>query len=191
MAKIVIRRSRLDDFFDAFFAGLHAVEDDPAADVVLLWPDEAILLEANDDLPPGANIWFEYGMDDDLRERLADLSHEIWSHWMRWMFSCGADMVVAAEGEEMIAWTMPPSKRERWQRQMNTPYGELSEREKDSDREQADKILDVLGVQDSDKTADLWCSECNLRTDICQCPDWSNLPPGAVHVAGAVRDASD
>lgn len=56
MAKIVIQRRQLDDFFDAFFVGLHAVEDDPTADVVLMWPDEAILLEANNYLPPGA-VW--------------------------------------------------------------------------------------------------------------------------------------
>ena len=72
-----------------------------------------------------------------LREPLADISHDIWSHWMRWMFSVGT---MNADG----TWTMPAEKVERWQRQMNTPYADLTEREKDSDREQADKILKVL-----------------------------------------------
>ena len=36
---------------------------------------------------------------------------------------------------------------ERWRRQMNTPYAELSEKEKDSDREWAKKLIDLLGEQ--------------------------------------------
>ncbi len=76
-------------------------------------------------------------MDDELRESLADTSHEIWSHWMRWMFTVG-------KFNEDGSWTMPAAKAERWQRQMNTPYSALTEGEKDSDREQADKIQNVL-----------------------------------------------
>jgi len=74
---------------------------------------------------------------DDLREQLADVQHNIWSHWMRWMFTVG---VFNEDG----TWTMPAVKVERWQRQMDTPYNELTEREKDSDREQADKVLAIL-----------------------------------------------
>lgn len=73
----------------------------------------------------------------DQREPLADISHDIWSHWMRWMFTVGTF-------NEDGTWTMPAEKVERWKRQMNTPYAELSEQERESDREQADKILKVL-----------------------------------------------
>lgn len=71
------------------------------------------------------------------REALADVSHEIWSSWMRWMFTVGT---FNADG----TWTMPAGLDERWTRQLNTPYADLSEREKDSDREQADRILAAL-----------------------------------------------
>lgn len=77
-------------------------------------------------------------MDNDLREALSDESHEIWSSWTRWQFS------VCTQNEDG-SLTIPASLVERWTRQMNTPYADLTEREKDSDREQADKILTVLG----------------------------------------------
>lgn len=72
-----------------------------------------------------------------LREELSDISHSIWSHWMKWMFSVGT---FNADG----TWTMPADKVERWQRQMNTPYAALPENEKEGDREQADKILKTI-----------------------------------------------
>ena len=72
-----------------------------------------------------------------MREELAEVQHEIWSHWMKYLFS---QCVRADDG-----WTIPSEKVTRWVRQINTPYSELSEKEKGSDREQADKILAVLG----------------------------------------------
>jgi hypothetical protein len=63
----------------------------------------------------------------DIREKLADLVHQQWIHWMRYM--------VDNSTEENI---------QRWVRQMNTAYADLSEKEKDSDREWADKILEVI-----------------------------------------------
>jgi hypothetical protein len=41
--------------------------------------------------------------------------------------------------------TIPADKVARWQRQIETPYAELTDKEKDSDRDQADKILGVMG----------------------------------------------
>jgi len=76
-------------------------------------------------------------MTDQLREALAAQEHARWSRWMRWMFDCGT---YNPDG----TWTMPADKVERWTRQMNTPYAELSEREKDSDREEADNTLSLL-----------------------------------------------
>jgi hypothetical protein len=68
---------------------------------------------------------------------LADVQHEIWSHWMRYLFSV---CVPATDGTVRI----PVRFVERWQRQAEMPYSELTETEKDSDREQADKILAAL-----------------------------------------------
>jgi hypothetical protein len=37
-----------------------------------------------------------------------------------------------------------PENIVRWRRQIATPYAALSEREKDSDREWADKVLEIV-----------------------------------------------
>lgn len=76
--------------------------------------------------------------EQDKRERLAAVAHWMWAHWMSYMFTCGTF-------HEDGTWTMPASKAERWLRQMVAAYDALSEAEKDSDREMADKILDALG----------------------------------------------
>ena len=83
---------------------------------------------------------------NNLREELSDLSHEIWSHWMRWMFEQGGYSTIQVDdnGKFITFWTMEPERYERWQRQMNTSYHDLTEQEKDSDREQADKIIAVV-----------------------------------------------
>ncbi|KKN74819.1 hypothetical protein LCGC14_0387120 [marine sediment metagenome] len=76
---------------------------------------------------------------DDLRERLADVQHEIWAHWMQYL--CSTCYVYDDETCEL-----PVNKVRRWRRQMETPYAELCEAEKESDREQADKVLAVLDL---------------------------------------------
>lgn len=74
---------------------------------------------------------------DDLRERLAALCHTQWSGWMKYLFGkCG----LAVNAGTVI----PPWAVERWHRQMVTPYAELSEEEKDSDRAEADRFIALL-----------------------------------------------
>jgi len=77
--------------------------------------------------------------DNNMKEKLANVSHDIWSHWMRWQFS-------VCQLNEDGSLTIPAAKVERWTRQMDTDYADLSEPEKDSDREQADKIIAALGI---------------------------------------------
>ncbi len=69
-----------------------------------------------------------------LREELAETQHEIWSNWMEYLFSVSIN-----NGDG--TYTIPANKAERWMRQINTPYSELTENEKESDREQADKVV--------------------------------------------------
>lgn len=76
-------------------------------------------------------------MREELREKLADLSHEQWSGWMRYLFS---KCLKNNDGSVTIpAWAV-----ERWTRQMNTPYDQLPESEKESDRVEADKVLALI-----------------------------------------------
>lgn len=73
----------------------------------------------------------------DLREKLADVQHDIWSHWMKYLFSC------CTENEDGSV-TIPADKVSRWKRQMTTDYAKLSDREQESDRHEADKTLAVV-----------------------------------------------
>lgn len=74
---------------------------------------------------------------NETREQLAEYAHEAWSGWMRYMFDKAP---VNADG----TWTMPAWAVERWRRQMSTPYSDLPEEEKGSDRAEADSILSVI-----------------------------------------------
>lgn len=74
------------------------------------------------------------------REKLAGVVHDSWSHWMQHVFK---NAVVNPDGSV----TIPATLVARWKRQMKTQYQLLSEKEKDSDREQADKFLAVLKNQ--------------------------------------------
>ena len=73
----------------------------------------------------------------DKTEALAALAHEQWSGWMRYLFSKTTEDV---SGGAVI----PRSLVERWRRQMSTPYDALPEEEKDSDRKEAARVLEVL-----------------------------------------------
>jgi hypothetical protein len=74
----------------------------------------------------------------EIRELLAEKQHEIWSHWMKYLFS------VSQETDEGVV--IPVDKVLRWKQQMITPYIALTEQEKSSDREQADKLLTVIDL---------------------------------------------
>jgi hypothetical protein len=63
----------------------------------------------------------------ELLEKLADLEHQQWAHWTQYMLNNFT--------EENIA---------RWRRQIETPYDNLSEKEKESDRKWAKKVLSLI-----------------------------------------------
>lgn len=65
--------------------------------------------------------------EDPVIEKLADLEHQQWAHWTKYML----DNLTS----ENIA---------RWRGQIATPYSALSEKEKDSDREWACKAYGVI-----------------------------------------------
>jgi hypothetical protein len=72
-----------------------------------------------------------------LLERLATVEHERWAHWQRYMHSKAAKQ---PDGSLLI----PADLVKQWERQLATPYDELSEKEKESDREQVRKYLPVI-----------------------------------------------
>jgi len=74
---------------------------------------------------------------NDLRERLAELEHAQWAGWMQYLFE---NSIEVSDGNVVI----PAALVVRWKRQMNTPYVDLPENEKESDRAEADKVLLII-----------------------------------------------
>lgn len=73
----------------------------------------------------------------DLLEALAAVEHDRWSHWQRFMHS----QCIAGEDGSLV---IPPKLAEKWSRQMATPYSELSDEEKQSDRDQVMRYLPLV-----------------------------------------------
>ena len=70
-------------------------------------------------------------------ERLAAIEHRRWAHWQRYMHSKGYRQ---PDGSLHI----PADLVARWERQTTTPYAELVEDEKVSDREQVRRYLPLF-----------------------------------------------
>lgn len=79
-------------------------------------------------LPQGAEI---------LIEPLAEYAHTAWVEWMRWIFECAT---MNADG----TMTLPALRVKRWQRLVQASYDDLSEIEREPDREEAREIIHVL-----------------------------------------------
>lgn len=65
--------------------------------------------------------------ETDLVEKLSALEHEQWSHWTKYMLGC-----------------MNSNNVKRWNSQIATQYSKLSNKEKESDRTWARKVLKLL-----------------------------------------------
>ena len=77
-------------------------------------------------------------MSEKIREMLAEYAHEVWAKWMTFLFeSCGG---VRGDGTVII----PKELVERWMRQVETEFEDLPTMEKESDRYEADLILEVF-----------------------------------------------
>lgn len=72
-----------------------------------------------------------------LRQKLAAIEHERWSDWQRWMHS---KCVTHSDG----SLTIPREFVERWERQIATPYDQLSESEQRSDMDQVDRYWSLI-----------------------------------------------
>lgn len=77
---------------------------------------------------------------DGLREKVAALQHEQWSGWMEYLFSKCLQSAKGT-GEDVV---IPSEFAQLWVRQMQTPYMELPDNEKESDRIEADKYLPII-----------------------------------------------
>lgn len=74
---------------------------------------------------------------DAIIEELAAIEHDRWAHWQRYMHG-------KCEQRSDGALVIPPDLVTQWERQIANPYCELSETEKESDREQVRKYLPTI-----------------------------------------------
>lgn len=72
-----------------------------------------------------------------MMEQLATVEHERWSHWQRYMHGKG-------ERRPDGSLVIPPALVARWERLMATPYGALTDAERESDREQVRRYLQTI-----------------------------------------------
>lgn len=97
-----------------------------------------------------------------MREKLAELAHNQWSGWMKYLFGKCIDYKPGQVQAEEGALIIPKWAVERWRGQTKTSYVHLSEQEMDSDRVEADKFLAVF---QSHLTTETECSKRLSRRD--------------------------
>jgi hypothetical protein len=72
-----------------------------------------------------------------LIEELAALEHDRWAHWQKYVHDKG-------QRQPDGSLTLPADLVDRWERQINTRYEDLTIEEKESDREQVRKYFPLL-----------------------------------------------
>lgn len=82
---------------------------------------------------------------EELVEKLAAIEHERWADWQKWMhdkkvyaYACDAC------ADQASIFRVPVEDMHRWNKQIETPYAELSEQEKRSDRDQVMRYWPLL-----------------------------------------------
>lgn len=78
---------------------------------------------------------------DNLREKLAAIEHERWADWQKWMHSKGEPYTT---GADKIGLLFRQGYIDHLERQIVTPYSELSDQEKASDMEQVDRYWPLI-----------------------------------------------
>lgn len=73
-----------------------------------------------------------------LKETLAKIEHQRWSDWQSWCHKVLRENCPSKKLEKVL---------KRWDKQIATPYSELSEKEKDSDRKQVDRYWELIAQE--------------------------------------------
>jgi ferredoxin-NADP reductase len=77
---------------------------------------------------------------ENLLENLAELEHKQWAHWTKYMLERLEQLEAEQDAHDPYKVM---HQKENWRRQIATPYSELTEKEKDSDRSWASKSLEI------------------------------------------------
>ena len=90
-------------------------------------------------------------------EKGADIEHDRWGRWQKYMFSKMVEEERFEEGGHFKTgnYILPKEFVERWFRQIDTPYSELSEPEKESDRKETRNYLPLISKSLSDQREEI------------------------------------
>jgi len=75
------------------------------------------------------------------QEKNAKAAHDIWAHWMKYMFTLCPELT-DYKGDKNGNFVILKPQADRWKRLMNTPFEDLTDKEKASDFEVAAMFLD-------------------------------------------------
>lgn len=81
---------------------------------------------------------------EEIIEKLANYEHDRWSRWQKHLFS-------KCLKNEDGSMTIPKEFVDRWNRQINTNYFNLSNQEQESDRKEAIRILEIVKTEDKNE----------------------------------------
>jgi hypothetical protein len=85
------------------------------------------------------------GAAAEIVEALAAIEHEQWAHWTKHMLTVLEPVLRKPRLDDGEQANAAFDALLRWDRQIETPYAELTEAEKESDREWAHRVLACLG----------------------------------------------
>lgn len=84
----------------------------------------------------------------DLFEQLAAIEHERWADWQKYMHSKCRRLGDIVHDEALSGDLVIPAELvEQWERQIATSYIELSEKEKESDRDQVRRYWHLIAPE--------------------------------------------
>lgn len=80
----------------------------------------------------------------ELLEKFASMEHDRWARWQKHLHSKLYPIGNNYPNPHLLV--LPTELYQRWERQINTPYSELSEQEKESDRRETKPYFDLLSL---------------------------------------------
>ena len=79
----------------------------------------------------------------ELFEKLAAIEHERWADWQRYLHG-RCSPVFNSNADDTGQLVISKKDVEHWVRQIDTPYADLSEKEKQSDRDQVNRYWQLI-----------------------------------------------
>jgi len=80
----------------------------------------------------------ETNWEEEFIEKGAALEHARWARWQNYLHT------FLVWNNEIQMWTLPHEKKEWWDSEIRTPYSQLTEKQKESDRKEVREYLPII-----------------------------------------------